>query len=265
MKYVKAPLLLMTAGALLVAASCTNNNAPAAQTEPAPAQVAPAAEPPAMAEAEPAPAPPEVNAVQYADVLKVTPVNAKEQIFATVIGSEALHETGNVQTPHEVCEDVVVQDPAQEKKVSVGGTAAGAVIGGVLGNQVGKGDGRKAATVAGAVVGGVIGNKVGQNQAASTVGTHTEQQCHTETTTTQTSKITGYNVTYRTAEGTTGTLRTDSDKQTGSRIALGSANRVQGYDVTYRFNGMEKTIRMSQKPASDRLPVIDGKVMTAAQ
>jgi outer membrane lipoprotein SlyB len=32
----------------------------------------------------------------------------------------------------------------------------------VLGNQVGKGDGRKAATVAGAVAGGVVGNQVGK-------------------------------------------------------------------------------------------------------
>jgi len=40
-----------------------------------------------------------------------------------------------------------------------GGTLLGAVIGGALGNQVGKGDGRKAATIAGAVVGGAIGHE----------------------------------------------------------------------------------------------------------
>lgn len=43
------------------------------------------------------------------------------------------------------------------------GTVIGAVAGGLLGNQVGKGDGRKAATVAGAVVGGVVGNHVGKS------------------------------------------------------------------------------------------------------
>jgi outer membrane lipoprotein SlyB len=36
------------------------------------------------------------------------------------------------------------------------------VAGGVLGNQVGKGNGRKAATVAGAVAGGVVGNQFGK-------------------------------------------------------------------------------------------------------
>ena len=39
-------------------------------------------------------------------------------------------------------------------------TMIGAVVGGLLGNQVGKGDGRRAATVAGAVAGGMVGNQV---------------------------------------------------------------------------------------------------------
>lgn len=39
------------------------------------------------------------------------------------------------------------------------GTIIGAVAGGLLGNTVGKGDGRKAATVAGAVIGGAVGNR----------------------------------------------------------------------------------------------------------
>lgn len=41
-----------------------------------------------------------------------------------------------------------------------GGTVLGAVIGGALGNQVGKGDGRAAATIAGAVIGGAVGHDV---------------------------------------------------------------------------------------------------------
>ena len=40
-----------------------------------------------------------------------------------------------------------------------GGTVVGALIGGALGNTIGKGDGRKAATVGGAVVGGAIGHQ----------------------------------------------------------------------------------------------------------
>jgi len=41
-----------------------------------------------------------------------------------------------------------------------GGTVLGAIVGGALGNQVGKGDGRKAATIVGAVAGGAVGHNI---------------------------------------------------------------------------------------------------------
>lgn len=44
------------------------------------------------------------------------------------------------------------------------GTAAGAVVGGLLGNQVGSGSGRTAATVAGAVGGAMVGNNIERNR-----------------------------------------------------------------------------------------------------
>jgi uncharacterized protein YcfJ len=40
------------------------------------------------------------------------------------------------------------------------GIGTGAVIGGLLGNQVGKGKGRTLATIAGAIGGGYLGNEV---------------------------------------------------------------------------------------------------------
>ncbi len=43
------------------------------------------------------------------------------------------------------------------------GTAVGAVAGGILGNQVGKGTGKVLATVAGAFIGGVVGNTIGKS------------------------------------------------------------------------------------------------------
>ncbi len=43
------------------------------------------------------------------------------------------------------------------------GTLVGAVAGGVLGNQVGKGKGRVLATVAGAFVGGIVGHSIGKS------------------------------------------------------------------------------------------------------
>lgn len=56
-----------------------------------------------------------------------------------------------------------VQSVKKEKRKGHGGmlgVAGGAVVGGVLGNQVGKGTGNTVATVGGAVAGGVIGNEV---------------------------------------------------------------------------------------------------------
>ena len=66
-------------------------------------------------------------------------------------------------------------------------------------------------------------------------------------------------MTYRNPDGTTGTMRTGS--KPGSRIALGSENKTVGYDVTYSYDGQESTVRMDDKPG-DRLPVIDGQVVT---
>ena len=43
-----------------------------------------------------------------------------------------------------------------------GGTVAGAVLGGIVGNQFGKGSGKVAATFAGAVIGGIVGNDIGR-------------------------------------------------------------------------------------------------------
>ncbi len=56
-----------------------------------------------------------------------------------------------------------VQTVKQEKRKGKGGVlgvAGGAVVGGLLGNQIGKGTGNTVATVGGAVAGGVIGNEV---------------------------------------------------------------------------------------------------------
>jgi hypothetical protein len=55
------------------------------------------------------------------------------------------------------------------------GVVAGAVVGGVLGNQVGGGSGKKLATVAGAVGGGYAGNEIekhAQTRRISSAGTH---------------------------------------------------------------------------------------------
>lgn len=58
-----------------------------------------------------------------------------------------------------------IQQAAQPSGV---GIAAGAIIGGLLGNQIGDGSGRKLATVAGAVGGGYAGNEVEKRTRSTT-------------------------------------------------------------------------------------------------
>ena len=50
--------------------------------------------------------------------------------------------------------------PAPAPQNSAVGIGIGAVVGGLLGNQVGSGNGRKLATVAGAIGGGYVGNEI---------------------------------------------------------------------------------------------------------
>jgi outer membrane lipoprotein SlyB len=65
-----------------------------------------------------------------------------------------------------------VQTVKEEKRKGEGGAAGvvgGAVVGGLLGNQIGKGTGKTVATVGGAVAGGFVGNEVQKNVTSKTV------------------------------------------------------------------------------------------------
>lgn len=132
-----------------------------------------------------------VNATQYAEVLAVKPVMQ------------------TIKTPREVCKDVAVtrQAPVKDQH-KIAGTAIGAVVGGLLGNQVGGGNGKKLATVAGAVGGGYAGNKVQENMQASDTYTTTETRCSTVTDASE--KLVGYDVKYD-LDGKVGQVRMASD------------------------------------------------------
>ena len=76
------------------------------------------------------------------------------------------------QPPPPVCRDCgtieSVQTIVQQGQATGLGAAAGALLGGVLGHQVGGGDGRKLATIAGAIGGGLAGNSVEKNSRSET-------------------------------------------------------------------------------------------------
>ncbi len=148
-----------------------------------------------------------ISGPEYAEVLAVKPIN----------------ET--IKTPRQVCEDVTVtrQKPVKDQH-QIAGTAIGAVVGGLLGNQVGGGTGKKIATVAGAVGGGYAGNKVQENMQAGDTYTTTETRCDTVTDVSQ---------------------------------------KLVGYDVKYQLDGKEGQVRMASDPGS-RIPVKDGQLVLSA-
>ena len=113
---------------------------------------------------------------------------------------------------------------------TTGPTVVGALIGGALGNQVGKGDGRKAATIAGAVIGGSIGHERAERHgdygyySSGYYENGYEQRCRTQTNWRGGDNLVAYNVTYR-YDGRS--YRTTLDHDPGRSLRV----RVDG-DVT---------------------------------
>ncbi|MGW8391506.1 glycine zipper 2TM domain-containing protein [Pseudoduganella sp. HUAS MS19] len=79
--------------------------------------------------------------------------------YAAAPAPAACHSCGVVES---------VKTVTQRGEGSGLGAAGGALVGGLLGNQVGGGNGRKLATVAGAVGGAVVGNQVEGNMKSRT-------------------------------------------------------------------------------------------------
>ncbi|WP_140627164.1 glycine zipper 2TM domain-containing protein [Methylibium rhizosphaerae] len=82
-------------------------------------------------------------------------------------------DTRHMQPAVSVCATCGVVEsvtPVTKKGEGTGlGAVAGGVVGGLLGNQVGKGDGRKAMTVVGAVGGGLAGHEIEKRARSETV------------------------------------------------------------------------------------------------
>lgn len=89
---------------------------------------------------------------------------ANERVFEAPVTS--VRAVMGPATQHCWVERQQVSQPAGGDR-NVGGAIAGALIGGILGHQVGGGTGKDIATVGGAVAGGVIGSNVGRDGTVS--------------------------------------------------------------------------------------------------
>ncbi len=128
-----------------------------------------------------------------------------------------------VKTPEQICNTIPVvhQAPIRDQN-RIAGTVIGGLVGGLLGNQFGRGRGNTVTTIAGVAGGAFAGNKVQQGLQDRDTYTSTEQKCH---------------------------------------VVEKTHDTIVGYDVHYSLNGQENTIRMTEPPSRNRIPVEHGKLV----
>ncbi len=115
---------------------------------------------------------------------------------ARVLKVKPLYETVQINQPEERCWNERVRHRGYSGSDSYTPTIAGAIIGGVVGNRFGKGDGKDVATVAGAILGGSIGNDLGKRSYSRSYVT-TERRCETVDHYREKQELVGYRVKYR--------------------------------------------------------------------
>lgn len=113
-----------------------------------------------------------------------------------------------VGTPEQRC--WVEKEQIAQNNANVPAAIAGALIGGILGHQVGGGTGKDLATVGGAIAGAAVGNSVGRNGSTDQAALRDVQRC----------------------ENVSGQVR------------------PQYWDVTYNFRGVEHRVQMTTPPGA---------------
>jgi len=149
----------------------------------------------------------------------VKPAQAANE-YATVINVKPNYV--NVQVPRHRNECQTVEVPIYSNyggQASTGDTLFGALIGGALGNQVGGGKGKDAATILGAIIGADVANKRAVTGQRQIVGYRQEENCR---------KISFHE----------------------------TQERLKNYRITYEFNGIQATsFTHNQYKVGDRIPV----------
>ncbi|MGB5626320.1 MAG: glycine zipper 2TM domain-containing protein [Woeseiaceae bacterium] len=121
--------------------------------------------------------------------------------YAKVISSQPIIDYVTVKTPVRECwEEMQYYTVDRRARHGGGATLVGAIIGGVIGHQVGSGRGNDAATVAGTLIGAAIGNDAAQrrhNGYGEERIARPVERCETRFQAHQEERIDGYRVTYR--------------------------------------------------------------------
>jgi len=146
--------------------------------------------------------------------MSVSVANA-QSVMGTVTKVEANYVEQSIGKPVHNCYTTEVPIYGYEKKQdNTGNIIGGAIIGGVLGNQIGKGNG-----AAGAVIGGLIGNAHGNSQQQVVIGYRTEERCTSKMVYETQTRIKNYRIHYEWA-GLRGTFYSQQSFNVGDSVNL---------------------------------------------
>jgi uncharacterized protein YcfJ len=115
---------------------------------------------------------------------------------AKVVKVKPIYRKNAVYYPREQCWNEPVYRRQRDEDYDYMPTITGAIIGGVIGNQFGKGNGRDAMTLAGALLGGAVGHSIG-NERYRGGYTTTERRCEYRDDNRRHKQLMGYRVKYR--------------------------------------------------------------------
>ncbi|MEX0900069.1 MAG: glycine zipper 2TM domain-containing protein [Gammaproteobacteria bacterium] len=125
--------------------------------------------------------------------LAIAPASVAQDQYAwaRVLDVQPITRLVRTEVPHRECRTEEVTRHGSGANPT-GAMLAGALIGGVVGNQVGSGSGRRVATAAGVL----IGSGMGHSSATNTPRTSIEERCEVYTEIQEEERFDGYRVSY---------------------------------------------------------------------
>lgn len=148
--------------------------------------------------------------------LAASVANASQTVYATVISVTPSHSREYVEIPVQTCNEVRVPVYRTVRTApNSGDILAGAIIGGIIGNQFGGGSGQDAMTALGAIVGA---NSANGRTYQEIVGYNTEYRCSTSYST-QFQTVTRYTLVVS-WYGNTSVVYSDTHRRVGDVIPI---------------------------------------------
>ena len=138
--------------------------------------------------------------------------------YATITQVQPNYQNVSVPQYRTDCKIVEVPIYGGRSQASTGDTIVGAIIGGAIGNQVGGGSGKDAATVLGAIIGADVANKRATQQ-QQIIGYREEQTCNNVTYYETQEEIKNYTIRYE-WRGIQGSTFTYNNYRVGDRIPV---------------------------------------------